>query len=104
MMNRTVSKVDALAEMVRAFDQNDSKRSNKISNVIQRNINNETIEKKYKEFIEVNKIEKQLFPVEIRKTPIGEAEKEKKVVVCLEDGTYKMAFDENGVVSFKKNE
>ncbi len=101
-MGRVISKADALIEMVNAFEQNDKKRSNKISNVIQKTLDAESREQHYKEYIEITREEKKLFPTKLRKTKIRETVSTNDVVVRLEDGCYKMVIDSNDKVSFKK--
>ncbi len=103
-MSRVISKADALVEMVKAFEQNDKKRSNRISSVIQKALNNESKEHKYQEYIEITREEKKLFPVKVRKTYDGEMVDDRRVVVRLEDGCYEMIIGKNDNVSFNKIE
>ena len=102
-MGKTISKTDALIEMVKAFDDKDEKRSNKISSVISKSLREETRDQQYREFIEIKKDDKKLFPQKIRKTrDKNEADKQGDVCVDLEDGCYRMVFDEEGKVRFEK--
>lgn len=104
-MGRTIKKTDALVEMVNAFDSNDTKRSNKISHVIQRNLVSESKDNKYREYICVNDVEKQLFPLKKRcstessnllvASPSG-------IAIELEDGVYNMDINKDGHVCFYK--
>lgn len=106
-MNRAVKKTDALAEMVKAFEQNDTKRSNRISDIIQKSIALETKEQRYRKYIEVNREEKQLFPKKQRYSAniiIGEASVSSDIILHLQDGTYVMEIDNNGRVIFRKED
>lgn len=106
-MNRAVKKTDALAEMVKAFEQNDTKRSNRISDIIQKSIALETKEQRYRKYIEVNSEEKQLFPKKQRYSAnitIGEASVSSDIILHLQDGTYVMEIDNNGQVIFRKED
>ncbi len=106
-MNRAVKKTDALAEMVKAFEQNDTKRSNRISDIIQKSIALETKEQRYRKYIEVNREEKQLFPKKQRYSAnitIGEASVSSDIILHLQDGTYVMEIDNNGQVIFRKED
>ena len=63
----SVSKADALVEMVKAFDCNDVKKANKIGKLLSKSIQRDAKDEVYNEYIELNKESKQLFPVKIRK-------------------------------------
>lgn len=63
-----VSKADALVEMVRAYDNQEVKRSNKIGQVLSKSIQKDNKENIYNEYIGLNKKSKQLFPIKIRRS------------------------------------
>ena len=106
-MNRAVKKTDALAEMVKAFEQNDTKRSNRISDIIQKSIALETKEQRYRKYIEVNREEKKKKKKKQRYSAnitIGEASVSSDIILHLQDGTYVMEIDNNGQVIFRKED
>lgn len=63
-----VSKVDALVEMVRANDNQEIKRANKIGQVFRKSIQNDAKENAYNTYISLDKESKQLFPIEVRQS------------------------------------
>lgn len=62
-----VSKADALIEMARAYDNHEVRRSNRIGKLLSDSIRQESKMKEYRQYIELNKETKVLFPVEIRR-------------------------------------
>lgn len=72
----TVSKAEALMEMVKAFEENDIKRANKIGSIVSKSILSDSQKQGYSAYIDLDRDTKQLFPVKIRKTA---KDKNKKV-------------------------
>ena len=67
-MEVVVSKVDALVEMVRAYDNQEIKRANKIGRVLRKSIQKDAKENVYNAYISLDKESKQLFPTEVRQS------------------------------------
>ncbi len=92
----SVSKINALAEMVRAFDSNEIKKSNKIGKVLCKNIQKDAMNKGYSEYIQLDRDTKQLFPVKIRKQVHQKTLKSKntKLKIITEGGIYEFIFED----------
>ena len=63
-----VSKVDALVEMVRAYDNQEFKRANKIGQILKKSIQKDTKENIYNAYISLDRESKQFFPTEVRQS------------------------------------
>ena len=94
-----VSKVDALVEMVKAYDKQEIKRANKIGNILNKSMQKDTNENVYNAYIGLDKESKQLFPIKVRqskkkvKTNNGKSSMEIKVG----DKIYKIEVDEETI-------
>lgn len=64
----TVSKAEALMEMVKAFEENDIKRANKIGSIVSKSILSDSQKQGYSAYIDLDRDTKQFFPVKIRKS------------------------------------
>ena len=62
-----VSKVDALLEMVKAYDNNQVKRSNCIGRILSNSIQKDNQNNMYSCYIDLDRSTKQYFPKEIKK-------------------------------------
>lgn len=67
-MSVMVSKVDALVEMVRAYENDQIKRSNCIGKVLSNSIQKDNRKNEYSCYIDLDKSTKQYFPQKIRKS------------------------------------
>lgn len=88
----SVSKADALMEMVKAFDNNDVQKANKIGNLLSKNMQSDMKKQMYSEYIELDKKSKQLFPVRIRKkkSQIDKKDKKTNIRIITNDGIYEI--------------
>ncbi len=68
IMAVAVSKADALVEMVKAYDSQQLKKANQIGQVLCKSIREDSRNKEYSTFVELDRESKQLFPKKIRKS------------------------------------
>lgn len=67
-MNRAVSRVDALVEMVNAYDEQQLGKSNRIGQILCKSIQMDNQKNTYTSYINLGKKDKRLFPIKIRKS------------------------------------
>ena len=93
----SISKANALTEMVKAFDNQDIKKANKIGKVLCNSIKSDAREMEYSEYILLDKETKQLFPVKIRNKIHKNSSNSKNTTVKIvtEDGIYEIEFSGN---------
>lgn len=99
-----VSKVDALVEMVKAYDNQNIKKSNKIGNMLSKSIQKDKKENVYNKYINLDRYSKELFPVPIRKNSnkLKINDENNKVEIILEDGVFEMEFEGEKIIITSK--
>lgn len=106
-MGVSVSKADALIEMVRAFESQDERKARKIGTIISSSMKRDSKNGQYSEFIELDRESKQLFPQKLRKNTKyvfeKESAKEKKVAIKLKEGNYVIEITEEVKIVQEKN-
>ena len=102
-MERVIKKSDVLVEMVKAFEANDEKKSDEISRLIRKVLNDESKEQRYKEYIKLDRKTKKLFPpnkrLALKKGPVR---KNRKIMIRLKDNQYRIVWGKNQRISFQK--
>lgn len=94
-----VSKVDALVEMVKAYDSQEVKRANKIGNILSKSMQKDTNENVYNAYIGLDKESKQLFPIKVRqsKKKVKTNNDKSSMEIKVGDKIYKIEVDEETI-------
>lgn len=92
----SVSKADALMEMVKAFDNHDVKKANKIGRILSKSIQSDAKTQMYSEYIELDKESKQLFPIKVRKQrkQSSKTSRTTNIRIVTNEGEYEITLSE----------
>lgn len=86
----TVGKAEALIEMVKAFEENDIKRANKIGSIVSKSIHIDSQNQRYSAYIDLDRDTKQLFPVKIRKSAKNKKINDETIEIKVHNKVYRI--------------
>lgn len=101
----SISKVDALLEMVKAHDENDINKSNKIGRLLCKSMQTDYNKKIYSKYIELNRNSKLLFPANLKKTGRDSKIISDSIYISMKTTTYAVKIEDDiKIIPIKLNE
>lgn len=98
-----VSKADALVEMVKAYDNQETKKANKIGQILSKSMQKDSRENACNAYIGLDKESKQLFPMRVRQSEKKTESNSNQSAMVIEVGEnqYEIEIDE-GTITIKE--